>query len=265
MDVTKDTKISHILKENENAIHTIASINKHFSKLANPILRKVFASRVSVKEASKIGNVSVNDFLKKLADIGFNVIYENNEKETEVTPIKPKTINQKINILDVRPTINAGADPFKDIIQAVKSLKKDETLKIINVFEPFPLIKILKDKGLTTWTNKISESEYHTFFKKDKNNLIVNTIDNTPIKDDFDATLASYGSNLKEIDVRLLEMPEPMVTILDELERLPKNHVLLVNHKKVPQFLLPELKKRAYTWLSKELSFGHTLLLIFKS
>ncbi len=76
--------------------------------------------------------------------------------------------------------------------------------------------------------------------------------------------MLNFGSNLKEIDVRLLEMPEPMVNILKSIETLPEDHVLLVNHKKVPQFLLPELKSRNYTWIHKDIEPGLTQLLIYK-
>ena len=265
MLVTKDTKIGKILKENSNAIDTIASINKYFLKLKNPILRKVLASRVSVREAAKIGNTSINEFLKRLEGIGFNVSYdiEINHSEKKTPTIDP--IKLAVKILDVRPTIESGADPFKEIMQVVKELQKGKTLKIINVFEPVPLIKILSEKGYKTWTEKIQDNEYHTYFTKETAKASEEIVANMPIKEgSFDEFLASFGSNIKEIEVRHLEMPEPMVTILAALETLSKNNALLVNHKKIPQFLLPELKKREYQWLSKEIEPGYTLLLIFK-
>jgi len=265
MIVTKDTKISKLINENKNAIDTIASINKNFAKLKNPILRKVLATRVSIKDAAKIGNTSINDILKRLEEIGFNVSYDDTDITNNNTPILKNKIEGKLIILDVRPIIETGADPFKEIMQSVKKLNKGETLKIINVFEPIPLMKILKEKGFTTWTDKIYDNEYHTFFTKETKIPSKEIVEGMPITEgSFDEKLASYGRNIKEIEVRHLEMPEPMVTILAELETLPDNYALLVNHKKVPQFLLPELKKREYIWMSKNIEFGHTLLLIFK-
>ncbi|HIE46101.1 MAG TPA: DUF2249 domain-containing protein [Flavobacteriaceae bacterium] len=269
MLINKDTKISKIIKENMDAIDTIASINKNFLKLKNPILRRVLAPRVSVKDAAKIGKNSINEFLKRLEQIGFEVSYENNnlDKEELKDRIIRKNNSEKLNVisLDVRPTIESGADPFKEIMQAVKKLKKDETLKIINVFKPIPLINILKEKGYKTWTDVINDNEYHTFFTKETPTNNTEIIKSMPItKGSFEEKLASFGSNLKEIEVRHLEMPEPMITILAELENLADNHVLLVNHKKVPQFLLPELKTRNYQWMSKDIEPGYTLLIIFK-
>jgi len=264
MIVTKDTKISKLIKEKEEAIEAIASINKNFLKLKNPILRRVLAPRVSIKDAARIGKTTVNEFLKRLEKVGFEVQYEIEEnKQTNKTKVNIDKSNLNIVTLDVRPTIESGADPFKEIMQSVKKLNDDETLKIINVFEPVPLISILKEKGYTTFTDIISDNEYHTFFTKGNNSNA--NVENMPISEgSFDEKLASFGSNVKEIDVRLLEMPEPMVTILAELEKLDDNHVLLVNHKKVPQFLLPELKTRNYQWMSKEIEEGYILLIIFK-
>jgi uncharacterized protein (DUF2249 family) len=266
MKVTRNTKISRILRENKGAVETIADINKHFAKLNNPVLRRVLAPRVTVNDAAKIGNITVNEFLKRLSEIGFEVVYESQEINNKIGVNDQMSLNQsKIKVLDVRETIQSGADPFSDIMEALKNLKEDAVLKLINVFEPIPIIKVLKEKGYTVWTKRIDEEEYHTFFKKNSKLSHQEIVADMPITEgSFDEKLVSYGANVKEIDVRLLEMPEPMVTILKEVETLPENFVLLVNHKKVPQFLLPELKTRDYTWMHKEIDLSLTQLLIFK-
>ncbi len=266
MTINSNTKISKILRENTEAISTIASINKHFEKLNNPILRRVLAPRVTVKDAAKIGKVSVNEFLQKLEEIGFEVVYEEDNQIIENLE-KKKSATEISNVvsLDVRPTINAGADPFSEIMGALKELKENETLKLINIFEPIPIIQILQEKGYTTFVEQISDNEYHTFFSKNTQNSHKDIVSEMPISEgSFEEKLVSFGGNIKEIDVRHLEMPEPMVTILKELESLPENFVLFVIHKKVPQFLLPELKSRNYSWMHKDIEKGLTHILIYK-
>jgi uncharacterized protein (DUF2249 family) len=266
MKINNDTKLSHIFRENTDAIDAITSINDHFKKLKNPVLRKVLAPRVTIKDAAKIGNISTREILQKLAAIGFQVTYdEETTSEPELDSNRPVEGITNIVTLDVRPTIAAGADPFKEIMGAVKMLDDKDTLEIINVFEPIPLIGILKGKGYKTWTDKIGNDEYHTYFTKISSFTHQEIVAEMPIAEgSFDEKLASFGGNLKEIDVRLLEMPEPMVTILSELETLADDHVLLVNHKKIPQFLLPELKSRNYQIMSKDIEPGLVLLIIYK-
>ena len=71
--IKPETKISTIIKANADAIEAIASINPHFNKLRNPILRKILASRVTVSEAAKIGKCSMECFAEKLRPLGFDL------------------------------------------------------------------------------------------------------------------------------------------------------------------------------------------------
>lgn len=268
MTIDQNTKISKVIAENPKAIDAIVSINKHFKKLQNPILRKVLAPRVTVKDAAGIGGVSVNVFLQKLADIGMSVqIPPSNKSEPiETNELPFELIQDKIVPLDVRPTIERGADPFSDIMAKIKDLQPDQILKVINVFEPIPLMNVLGNKGFASFTEKVNNNEFHTFFKKTGSEKKPDTYEiGLPILDNFDSKMLDFGSNLMEIDVRDLEMPEPMTKILETLSILPENHVLFVHHKKVPQFLLPELKSRHFHWLTKDIEEGYVQLLIWKS
>jgi hypothetical protein len=65
--------------------------------------------------------------------------------------------------------------------------------------------------------------------------------------------------------VRHLEMPMPMMTILETLEKLPDDAALYVHHKRIPVFLLTELKERNFDYRIKEVSEGEVYLLIFKN
>ena len=80
----------------------------------------------------------------------------------------------------------------------------------------------------------------------------------------FDALYKTFVGKLKSVDVRHLEMPEPMTTILEELEQLLEGFALFVDHKKVPQFLLPELEERNFEIHYNKRSIDHLQLLMFK-
>jgi len=273
MKINRNTRISALIKENPETIEVIGSINKNFLKLKNPILRKVLAPRVTIVDAAKVGGVQIETLVGKLEEIGF-------EFESDLANIPNKT-TQKINSslatqlkkiknlvsLDVRPTLESGVDPFKIIMQAVKELQEDQTLQIINSFEPIPLIRKLKSKGYDSWTERPEEGEVHTFFRKNKTQWVDNELEETVQKNkkSFDEQLLNFGDNIRKIDVRQLEMPEPMVTILKEIETLKEGQALYVDHKKIPQFLLPELETRHFEILYKEIDCNHTKLLIYKN
>jgi uncharacterized protein (DUF2249 family) len=151
-------------------------------------------------------------------------------------------------------------------MKTVKVLKDNETLKIINTFEPIPLIRKLKSKGYESWTERPEEGIVLTFFKKNSTKWVDDELENKVKKSskDFDEQLEFFGNNIRTIDVRDMEMPEPMVRILKEIETLKKGEALFVDHKKIPQFLLPELEQRGYDILYKEIDCNNVKLLIFK-
>lgn len=261
MKVNQNTKISILIKENKDVIETIASINPHFKKLKNPILRRALAPRVTIADASRIGGVPVEVFLNKLKEIGFKT-----ENKVEKT-VQKDTINMdKSNILsfDVRELISGGTDPFKQIMEKVKLLEKNQTLEIINSFEPIPLINVLKSKGFISEVVR-KDNLVYTYFKKVVE-VVNDTTDvsNNSAANNFDLIYKTYIGKLDYVDVRELEMPEPMTTILEKLETLPEGFCLLVDHKKVPQFLLPELEARNFEIHYKKRSINHLQLLIFK-
>ena len=73
-----------------------------------------------------------------------------------------------------------------------------------------------------------------------------------------------YKDKIIAIDVRQMEMPMPMMTILDKLETLEHGKALYVYHKRIPVFLIPELKEKGFDFRSKEISENEVHLLIFK-
>ncbi len=269
MKINTETKISKIIKHNKKAIDVIASINPHFNKLKNPILRSVLAPRVNIKDAARIGKCKPEDFFEALSKIGFEV--ENNieiqaEEKSQIDIRITVAINsKKIETLDVRPILEKNADPFTNIMNAIKRLQDGHALEVINSFEPIPIIKILNNKGYISSVLKKNDI-VKTYFLKVSGKKMENKKDTSMIFnvsfEVFENKRANFKSKCKEIDVRKLEMPLPMVTILNEIEELEKDTALYVNHKKVPQYLLPELEnKNITTWIT-EIGEGNVKLLI---
>ncbi len=265
--INANTKISALLREDPAALEAIISIAPKFTKLRNPLLRKLMASRTTIRMASKIGGVTPEAFFAKLEPLGFTIDKaEAPEEAGTQTPmpdfmknIKPENVLE----LDVRPILNEGKDPFNLILGKVKALEPRQTLKIINDFEPIPLILLLEKQGFKVYSEVVDGNTYHTWFFKSE----ASTIPDATVKgndDDFEAWVKKFEGRTTTIDVRHLEMPLPMLTILDELEKLPEGQALYVDHKRIPVFLLPELEERKFEYRAKEISEGNVKLFIFK-
>ncbi len=271
MKINSQTKISVLIKENSKSIDAIVSVNPHFSKLRNPLLRGILASRTSIGDAARIGKCDIQALFQSLAEIGFEIEKDAILKEEKIEQsANPEITNAiklaKITSLDVRPTLARGGDPFNEIMGELMKLQEEYTLEVINTFEPTPLIKIANTRGFASMVETKDEVVYTYFMKAGEAKKETSTDDSI-----FKISLAEHekrkencNKRIREIDVRDLEMPLPMITILKELEEMSEDEALYVHHKKVPQYLLPELVERNFkTWIA-EVDDQNVKLLILK-
>lgn len=275
MLINEQTKIAALLKQHPDALEAIVKLSPDFKKLRNPVLRKLMAGRTSIAMASKIGGCKPRDFFEVLAPLGFvsdnSPVVSGHEGEPAVN-VRPEYLQnispERLVNFDVRAMLAEGNDPLKAIQQKVKSLKPGEVLVIINTFEPVPLIKLLERQGFQTYVNFISADTIETYFYKtetaDTSNAGPDVSVATAGSGDWETLVKHYEDRLVEIDVRHLKMPGPMMTILENLEVLPEGNALYVYHKRIPVFLLTELKERQFDYRIKEVQDGEVYLLIFK-
>lgn len=271
--INADTRISELIKANPLVIDTLVELNPNFSKLRNPILRHLLARRVSISDACAIAGCKLDDFLDKMISIGFKTdgqVDSSFSKKVEHTTAAIFTGGLKVVELDVRPVLAAGDDPLKLILKTSKALEPDECLKIINTFEPIPLIKLLGMQGYRTWSERPEKDMVYTWFVKDEGVRVVQgapaadpDITNTGLE--FDRMIDFFGpERIRTIDVTGLEMPQPMISILENLSKLKEDEALFVYHKKVPVYLLPELEERGFKYFIKNCADGKINMLICK-
>lgn len=263
--VNEHTKIGAILRESPAALDAIVSLSPHFEKLRNPVLRKLMANRTSIAMAAKLGGCKPLDFFQVLAPLGFSCDDRPQQQKPDLKPI-PEFIKQldtlQVQELDVRPVIDAGNDPLKLILDHISSLPAGAVLKIINHFEPTPLIQLLGKKGIQAYVDPAAENRVDTYFYKQQQNgaELTPTVESAS---DWHAVLQRYEGNFETIDVREMPAPWPMHSILNAVDSLPKGKALYVFHKRIPVFLLPELASRDFAFRVREVGPGEVHLLIY--
>lgn len=120
--------------------------------------------------------------------------------------------------LDVREDLRRGQEPLSKIMGAVTALGSDEVLVLRTTFEPIPLYRVLGRRGLAHWTEQHGEDDWSVWFYPD---VVI-------------------------LDVRGLEPPEPMIRVLEALDRLAPGQRLNVRHARRPTLLYPQLEDRGY-------------------
>ncbi len=151
-------------------------------------------------------------------------------------------------------------------MKTIKGMKEEETLLIINTFEPVPLLNILQKRGYIYQTERPEPGVVHCYLQKA--GTVTPTNEVTEVREnetnDFSSIETRFKGKLTEIDVRELEMPMPMVATLEALEKLNEGEALYVHHKRLPRYLLPELENRGYKLVTKPIDENNLKLIIFK-
>ena len=202
-------------------------------------------------------------------EINSNNINADNTMSEKVLPEFVKLLTPNLTEeLDVRAGLAKGIDPFNLIMDTLAKMPKDKTLKLINTFEPAPLIAIINKKGYIHFTIRQEPKLTFTYLKQGEGLEAKETLE-SPLPNlsnivEFEQQVKCFGEKIITIDVRQLEMPLPMLTILNQLDVLPADMLLYVHHKKLPQFLLPEIQERGFRWQINEITEGDVRLLIYK-
>ncbi len=268
--INAHTKVSTVLREHPGAMDALVAIHPRFDKLRNPLLRRLLAGRTTLAAAAAIGGCTLQEIAAALGKLGF--VWEGPLEEAPAAPLEEPAFMALADrgaerVLDVRSDLEAGKDPLKKIMAAVQDLPEGQLLRIINTFEPAPLISLLAKQGFAHHVRQPREGEVHTYFYRSTTSTSRAEAPRIPEMTDpavFARSLRAFGERLLSLDVRQMEMPMPLVTILEALSTLPEHHALSVWHRRVPVFLFSELEDRGFHYLMHRDGDEQVRLLIFR-
>lgn len=172
-------------------------------------------------------------------------------------------MSSQIVTLDVREDLRNGAEPFSKIMGAVAQLQPDENLRLIAPFEPKPLFAVLAKQGFTHAAKEIGNGDWEVLFTRDGKKTKAAKV-SAPVERETRRVETAAGWYL-ELDVRGLEPPQPMVTILETLPTLPAGAELRATTDRRPMHLYPQLEARGFTGQTEEQSDGSFITHIRRS
>ena len=138
-------------------------------------------------------------------------------------------------LLDVRPTLAAGGEPFGEIMQAVEGLRPGQGLAIRAPFKPSPLFGMLAARGFQGTSTELSADDWLVDFQPFSAGSGPARPTDAPLVPAVEAPAFS------ELDVRGLEPPEPLLRILAACNALALNATLKVLHERRPEMLYSRL------------------------
>lgn len=147
----------------------------------------------------------------------------------------PDTLHPSLSpdstLLDVRPMLSGGKDPFAAIMQAIGGLAPGKGLVVRAPFEPKPLFGILASKGYKGRSLRLEENDWLAEFLPGQQ---------------------SAAAPQLRLDVRGLQPPEPMMQILAACENLAPGATLEVTHDRRPEMLYARLDERGLAHATSE-------------
>ena len=149
-------------------------------------------------------------------------------------PAVSALLKQGTTLLDVRPILERGGEPFGVIMEGLAKLAPGQGLAVRATFEPKPLYAVLAVKGYGHQTRRLAEEDWLVEFLPQAAGAKAAAPAQEP------ARVPAFAV-AEELDVRGLEPPEPMMRILGRCRTLGPGDVLKVVHDHRPELLYPRL------------------------
>ena len=257
-------KISDVLRHYPSLLDELAGLDPAFKQLRNPLVRRVQARLVTVAQAAEIAGLEPAALVRALnAAAGVTTPVDVPPAAEEEPAIEPSWLGQKpIAIeLDVRPLLQRGEEPFAAIMQAATRVPDGQILRLRAPFNPLPLYDVLARRGFTGYARQLGPDDWEVSFLSEgkTGDEVAPPMDMAAVPLDWNAADATIT-----IDVSELVPPEPLVRIMEALERLPPGGSLRVHHVRRPMHLYPRLDERGYRHETRDIGPGRVELLIQK-
>lgn len=253
--IRPEDRVAHVLAHDERLLDVFVAASPAFEKLRNAAMRATMARLVTVAQAARIAGVDatvlVNRLNQALAGVPSDAALPVTSDAPALPPI-PDALRAlpaaRLVDLDVRDELRAGREPFGQIMEAVRALPADSVLRLRATFEPAPLYAVLAKRGFAHATERLADDDWRVWFHRDG--------DGAPRVSTSFATADERDANAANdtivLDVRGLEPPEPMVRTLEALATMPRGTTLVQLNVRVPQYLLPKLAERGFTYDVRE-------------
>jgi uncharacterized protein (DUF2249 family) len=241
--IGRGDKVADVVRRDESLIEVFARLSPALTRLRDPDMGRVMSRLVTVEQAARMAGIDAGDLVRRL-----NAVLDGQDptKREEnamgrttapdiaarMPPMLEGIPMEKVVEVDVREDLRSGKEPFSRIMAALKDVPEGGVLALRAIFEPVPLYAVLARQGFTHYTERLAADDWKVWFYGERG--------------------PEADPSVVVLDVRELEPPEPMVRTLAALEELPPGGTLVQLNVRVPQFLLPRLEERGFTYEIRE-------------
>lgn len=156
----------------------LQELSPRFANLNNPVLFQTVARLTSVQKAAVVGKLYLNDMLYELNDAigkGKEFLEWKKKELMRGKPLVPGAIS-KNNKEKVKPLwmddapgfeeldFRGKGEPFAEITGKAKTIEAGKGFKILQAFEPLPIISYLETLGFESFTESLPDGSFRINF-----------------------------------------------------------------------------------------------------
>ena len=257
VSVIKGTdRIDEVLARDPRLMTVLANAAPTFARMGEGGLPRPMARLVTVEQAATICGLEPVVLLERL---NHALAHPGEDSQPAAAPAGPVVepdfppVPEELRRIpasmvvecDVRDDLRSGVEPFGRIMAAARATPERGLLKVRATFEAAPLYAVLAKQGFSHVAERLAADDWCIWFHRGAGAALPETGAPAPVEPDADVIL---------LDVRGLEPPEPMVRTLEALAAMPRGKTLVQINVRVPQFLIPQLEARGFTYEVREQS-----------
>lgn len=261
--IRANDRVSQVLARDATLIDVFIGLSPAFERLRAPGVRKVMTRLVTVEQAARMGGVELELLLSRLnahlADAAQAQLPRIDQPTASSAPEPepplsnmPRALaaikDSDIVVVDVRDELRAGREPFSQIMGSLRIRPEHGALCVRAIFEPVPLYAVMQRQHLAHWTERLADDDWKVWFYPETAEQLEPAVQSAAAEE----SVSDLEANVIVLDVRGLEPPVPMMRTLEALEQLPQGATLVQLNVRVPQFLLPLLEQRGFSYEIRE-------------
>jgi len=242
---TSETSLAQALGAEPALLDRLSALHSFFRRFRNPLLRRTMGRLLTFADAAKLTGLP----LDVLLDVA-------NGAEAPAAPAsgtdgpaaRPEWVDEidpaKATRFDARAWLARGEDPLDALLRCAAAVGPSEVLVVDAPFDPLPLRRVLGNRGFSAFAEALSEDHWRVYFRREESAGAPAAAE--PAATAGGARIWTEGGSA-HIDVRGLVPPEPLLAIVELLERPDTGQTVIVHHERDPVYLYPELAERGWT------------------
>lgn len=231
------TSLSKAMASDRRMLDRLAAAYPILTRFQDRVVREAVSDTVTLADLAQAAAVPIEELLR-VAKGGAASDGPWPSPELEPQPVWMAGLDVgNLERLDVRPDMVGRRDPFARVMELAASIAEGGAFVLDTLFEPAPLRRVLGKQGFASYAKKLRDEHWQAVFLRQGGTAAVPAGQARLWRED----------GIDHIDVRGLEPPQPMVSILAFLER-SEAAAVIVHHEREPVFLYPELTERGWNW-----------------